>query len=210
MEVIGKSVIRKEAWDKVTGRAKYTDDYQSIGMLSCTKVISPYGHARITAVDKSEALKIPGVRAIVTGEHLPLIGEAIHDRPPIAVDKVRYHGEPVALVVADTPDQAMKAAALVKVSYELLPVVNSPTQAFQKNAPLVHEKLGEYKKEKDSSPVPGTNIASLIKIRKGNMEKGWAESDVTVEASYSFAPSDHGQWKLDVPLARFYQMEQSR
>jgi CO/xanthine dehydrogenase Mo-binding subunit len=191
LNVIGKSVIRKEAWDKVTGRAKYTNDYQSIGMLSCRKVISPYGHARITAIDTSEALNVQGVRAIVTGEHLPLIGEAIRDRPPIAVDKVRYHGEPVALVVADTPFQAMKAAALVKVSYELLPVVNSPTQAFQKDAPLVHEKLGEYKKEEDSSPVPGTNIATLIKIRKGNMEKGLAESEVTVETSYSFAPSDH-------------------
>jgi CO/xanthine dehydrogenase Mo-binding subunit len=191
LNVIGKSVIRKEAWDKVTGRARYTHDYQSIGMLSCRKVISPYGHARIRSMDTSEALTVPGVRAIVTGENLPLIGEAIRDRPPIAVDKVRYHGEPVALVVADTPEQAMKAAALVKVSYELLPVVNSPTQAFQKDAPLVHEKLGEYKKEGDSSPVPGTNIATLIKIRKGNMEKGWAESEVTVEANYSFAPSDH-------------------
>ncbi|MDP4157276.1 MAG: molybdopterin-dependent oxidoreductase, partial [Bacillota bacterium] len=191
MNVIGKSVIRKEAWDKVTGRAKYTHDYQSIGMLSVRKVISPYGHARITAIDTAEAYHVPGVRAIVTGENLPLIGEAIRDRPPIAVDKVRYHGEPVALVVADTADQAMKAAALVKVSYELLPVVNSPTQAFQKDAPLVHEKLGDYKKEEDSSPVAGTNIASLIKIRKGSMEKGWADSEVTVEANYSFAPSDH-------------------
>ncbi len=142
-------------------------------------------------IDTTEALKIPGVRAIIAGEHFPLTGEAIRDRPPIAVDKVRYHGEPVALVVADTPSQAKKAANLVKVNYELLPVVNSPTQAFQKNAPLVHERLGEYKKEEDSHPVPGTNIATLTKIRKGDMEKGWSESEVTVEASYSFAPSDH-------------------
>ncbi|MBV7509596.1 xanthine dehydrogenase family protein molybdopterin-binding subunit [Bacillus sp. sid0103] len=191
LDVIGKGVIRKDAWDKVTGDAKYTDDYQSVGMLSCTKVISPYGHARITAIDTTEALKIPGVRAIIAGEHFPLTGETIRDRPPIAVDKVRYHGEPVALVVADTPSQAKKAANLVKVSYELLPVVNSPTQAFQKNAPLVHERLGEYKNGKDSRPVPGTNIAALTKIRKGNMEKGWSESEVTVEASYSFGPSDH-------------------
>lgn len=191
MEVIGKSVIRKEAWDKVKGRAKYTDDYQSVGMLSCKMVISPYGHARITAVDTTEALKMPGVRAIVAGEHFPLVGEAIRDRPPIAVDKVRYHGEPVALVIAETPEQARAAVNQVKVQYELLPVVNSPTQAFQKNAPLVHEKLGEYKKEEDSHPVPGTNIATHIKIRKGNMDQGWADSEVTVEASYSFAPADH-------------------
>ena len=108
---------------------------------------------------------------------MPLTGEAIRDRPPLAVEKVRYHGEAVALVVADTPVQAKKGADLIKVQYELLPVVHSPTQAFQKDAPLVHEHLGEYEKEVDSYPVPGTNIATHIKIRKGNMEKGWAESE---------------------------------
>jgi CO/xanthine dehydrogenase Mo-binding subunit len=191
LDVIGKSVIRKEALDKVTGRAMYTNDHQSVKMLSCKMVISPYGHAKIISIDTTEAWKIPGVRAIIAGERFPLVGEAIRDRPPIAVDRVRYHGEPVALVVADTPGEAKKAADKIKVLYELLPVVNSPTQAFQKNAPLVHEHLGEYKKEDDSYPVPGTNIATHIKIRKGNMEKGWAESETTVEASFSFAPSDH-------------------
>ena len=84
-----------------------------------------------------------------------------------------------------------KAADRVKVQYELLPVVNSPTQAFQKNAPLLHPRLGEYKKDEVSFPVPGTNIATHYKIRKGSMEKGWAESETTVEASFSFSPSDH-------------------
>lgn len=191
MDVIGKSVIRKDALAKVTGRAKYTNDFQSTGMMSCQMVISPFGHAKIVNIDTAEAWKIPGVRAILAGERFPLTGEAIRDRPPIAVDKVRYHGEPVALVIADNPAQAKKAADRVHVQYELLPVVNSPTQAFQKNAPLVHERLGEYKKEEDSHPVPGTNIATLIKIRKGAMEKGWAESETVVEANYSFAPSDH-------------------
>lgn len=191
MEVIGKSVIRKEAMDKVTGRAKYTNDYQSVPMLSGKKVISPYGHARIVEINIMEAWKVPGVRAILAGEHFPLSGEAIRDRPPIAVDKVRHHGETVALVVADTPVQAKKAADLIKVKYELLQVVNSPTQAFQKDAPLVHERLGEYKKKENSHPVPATNIATHIKIRKGNMDEGWAESETVVEASFSLAPSDH-------------------
>lgn len=191
MEVIGKSVIRKEAVDKVTGRAKYTHDYRQVPLLSGKMVISPYGHAKIVNIDTSKAWKVPGVRAILAGKQYPLTGEAIRDRPPIAVDKVRYHGEPVALVVADTPAQAKTAADLIKVQYELLPVVNSPTQAFQKDAPLVHERLGEYKKEADSNPVPDTNIATLIKIRKGNMAKGWEESETVVEASFSFAPSDH-------------------
>ncbi|MBS4211466.1 MULTISPECIES: xanthine dehydrogenase family protein molybdopterin-binding subunit [Neobacillus] len=191
MEVVGKSVIRKEAFDKVTGRARYTHDYQTSGMLSAKMVISPYGHAKIVSIDTSKARQVPGVRAIIAGKRYPLTGEAIRDRPPIAVDKVRYHGEPVALVVADTPGQAKTAADLIHVQYEPLPVVNSPTQAFRRDAPLVHERLGEYKKEEDSHPVPGTNIATHIKIRKGNMEKGWSESEVVVEASFSFAPSDH-------------------
>ncbi|WP_066308469.1 xanthine dehydrogenase family protein molybdopterin-binding subunit [Bacillus sp. FJAT-29814] len=191
LKVVGKSVIRKEAYDKVTGRAKYTNDYQSTGMLSGKIVISPYGHAKIVNIDTSRAWKVPGVRAILAGKHYPLTGEAIRDRPPIAVDKVRYHGEPVALVVADTPTQAKTAADLIHVQYELLPVVNSPTQAFQRDAQLVHDHLGEYEKEEDSHPVPGTNIATHIKIRKGNMEQGWAESETVVEASISFSPSDH-------------------
>ncbi|MCM3764294.1 xanthine dehydrogenase family protein molybdopterin-binding subunit [Neobacillus niacini] len=191
LKVVGKSVIRKEAYDKVSGRAKYTNDYQSTGMLSGKIVISPYGHAKIVNIDTSRAWKVPGVRAILAGKHYPLTGEAIRDRPPIAVGKVRYHGEPVALVVADTPTQAKTAADLIHVQYELLPVVNSPTQAFQRDAPLVHEHLGEYEKEEDSHPVPGTNIATHIKIRKGNMEQGWAESETVVEASISFSPSDH-------------------
>ncbi|MED3564171.1 xanthine dehydrogenase family protein molybdopterin-binding subunit [Bacillus xiapuensis] len=192
MEVIGKSVIRKEAQDKVTGRAQYTNDHQSVKMLSCKMVISPYGHARIVSIDTTEAEKVPGVRAVVKGSSdLPLIGEGVRDRPPIAYERVRYHGEPVVLVVADTPSQAKKAADRVKVQYELLPVVNSPKQAFQKNAPLLHPRLGEYKKDEVSFPVPGTNIATHYKMRKGNMEKGWAESETTVEASFSFTPSDH-------------------
>ncbi|WP_375141604.1 xanthine dehydrogenase family protein molybdopterin-binding subunit [Bacillus sp. EB600] len=191
MDVIGKSVIRKDAYDKVTGRARYTNDYQSIPMLSARIVISPYAHARIIEIDTSEASKIPGVRAIIAGEHFPLTGEAIRNRPPIAVDKVRYHGEAVALVVADTPVQAQKAANLINVNYEQLPVVNSPTEAFQKGAPLVHEHVEQYKKEENVYPVTGTNIATQAKVRKGNMEQGWAESETVVEESISFAPSDH-------------------
>lgn len=191
MEVIGKSVIRKDAEEKVTGRAKYTNDFQSPSMLYGAKVISPYGHAKIVRIDTSEAQKVEGVKAILAGKHYPLTGEAIRDKPPIAVDKVRHHGEVVAIVVADSPVQAKAAANLIHVQYELLPVVNSPTQAFQKGAPLVHERLGEYKKEEDSHPVPGTNIATHIKIRKGNMEKGWGEASTIVEANFSFTPSDH-------------------
>lgn len=169
----------------MTGWARYTHDYR-VQALSVQMVISPYGHARIVDLDDTEARKLAGVRAIVTGGGFPLNGEAIRDRPPLAYGKVRYHGEPVALVVADTPVQAKKAAEQVKVRYELLPVVHSPTDAFQEGAPLVHERLGEYHAESGVKPVPGTNIAAHVKIRKGEMEQGWAESKTVVEASFSF------------------------
>ncbi|MBU9722069.1 MULTISPECIES: xanthine dehydrogenase family protein molybdopterin-binding subunit [Bacillaceae] len=191
MTNIGKSVIRKEAEDKVTGRAKYTADYSSVGMLFGKTVISKHGHARINNIDVSEAEKVPGVRAIVAGERFPLTGEEIRDRPPIAVDKIRYHGEVTAIVVADSPSIAKKAATLIHVDYVPLPVVNSPREAVKKSAPLVHENVALYEKDEGVNPIPESNIANHTKIRKGNIKKGWDQSEVTVENNFSFPPSDH-------------------
>ncbi|MFC4182715.1 xanthine dehydrogenase family protein molybdopterin-binding subunit [Saccharococcus thermophilus] len=188
---IGKSVIRKDAWDKVTGRAKYTNDFKEKGMLHAKLVTSPYAHARIRAIDTEKARAFPGVRAIITGEGLPLTGEDLRDRPPIAFDKVRYHGEVVAVVVADTIVQAEKAANLVHVVYEPLPAIGKPSEALKEGAPLIHEQLGSYQKNEHTYPEPNTNIAHRTKIRKGNIEQGWAESDVVVETSVAFSPSDH-------------------
>ncbi|WEG12877.1 xanthine dehydrogenase family protein molybdopterin-binding subunit [Pullulanibacillus sp. KACC 23026] len=191
MEYVGKSVIRKEAFDKVTGKAKYTNDYGDQGTLHAKMLISPYAHAAITSIDFSEAWKVPGVKAILGDEPFPLVGEAIKDRPPIAYKKVRYHGEPVAVVVADNLISAKRAVAAIKVTYEPLPVVNSPREAFQKQAHLVHEHIERYEKNESVYPVPGTNIANFTKIRKGDLEKGYLESDVTAEFNVSFNPSDH-------------------
>ncbi|MCU6711929.1 xanthine dehydrogenase family protein molybdopterin-binding subunit [Paenibacillus sp. J5C_2022] len=189
---IGNSTYRKEALEKVTGTAKYTDDYTTPGMLHAKLVVSPYAHARIKAIDTAEALSVPGVRAVVTGRpEFPLTGEEIHDRPPLAYEKVRYHGEAVAIVVADSAHLAKRAAGLIKVEYEPLSVVNSPSEAICMSAPLVHEKLAKYEKNEHVIPEPNTNIADRVRIRKGDMELGWKESEVTVEASFSFGPSDH-------------------
>ena len=192
LNVIGKSVPRKESLLKVTGAAKYTDDYDIPGLLHARMVISPHAHAKIKSIEYANALKAPGVRAVLTGQFFPqLIGSTIIDRPPIAIDKVRYNGEPVAVVVADSEVEAEKAGQLIKVEYETLPVVNSPSEALRKDAPLVHEKLGEYKIIDEAFPEANTNIDNRTKIRKGDIKKGWAESEVTVEASFSFPPSDH-------------------
>ncbi|WCN36279.1 xanthine dehydrogenase family protein molybdopterin-binding subunit [Aneurinibacillus uraniidurans] len=192
LDIIGKSVPRKEALEKVTGAATYTNDYIEVGVLHAKMTTSIYAHAKIKSIDTSEAWKVPGVRAIVTGKQFPyLTGAPLEDRPPIAVDKVRYYGEPVAVVVADHEFQAKRAAEMIKVEYERLPVVNSPSEAIKSTAPLVHENLGQYRHFGDVYPEANTNIANRTKIRKGNMEKGWLESEVMVEATFSFPQSDH-------------------
>lgn len=190
---IGRSIQRKEAWDKVTGMAKYTDDYIVPGILHAKLVTSPYAHAKIRLIDISEAVKVPGVQTVLTGNNYSILcGTILEDRPPIAIDKVRYFGEPVALVVADSEREAMSAAKLVKVEYEQLPVVNSPSEALKIDAPMIHENLSQYRHVvKDINPEPNTNIPARIKIRKGDMMKGWTESEAIVEASYTLPQSDH-------------------
>ena len=193
MNAVGKTVPRKEARDKVTGAAKYNDDIMEPGLLHVKMVTSTCAHGRIKSIDGSKAWEVPGVRAIVTGDYLPVLcGSVIVDQPPIAIGKVRYVGEPVAIVVADTEHLAQQAAYLVNVEYDSLPMGKTPSQALEGGTPLIHENLGEYKKEIDDVyPVAHTNIADQIKIRKGDMAKGWAESEVVIEGEYFMPKSDH-------------------
>ncbi|GGG03272.1 xanthine dehydrogenase family protein molybdopterin-binding subunit [Paenibacillus abyssi] len=202
MDVIGKSVPRKESPDKVTGRAKYTGDSMETGLLHARMAASPYAHARIVKVDTSHAWGIQGVRAIITGDFCDVLtGEEIRDRPILAKDKVRYFGETVAVVVADSEVSAKRAADAIHIQYDPLPVVNSPAAAIEKNAPLVHENMMSYEKAIGVASIPGTNIPSLIKIRKGDMEQGWRECGTIIENTVSFAPSDHSAMETRSALA---------
>ncbi|PGL69872.1 xanthine dehydrogenase family protein molybdopterin-binding subunit [Bacillus sp. AFS055030] len=204
MHIIGKGIPRKESFEKVTGYAKYTDDFETSDMLHAHLVTSPYAHAIIKSIDSSEAQGVQGVQKIVFGENLPLTGEGVLDRYPIAFDRVRFFGEVVAVVVADTLHAAQQAANLVKVEYELLPVVNSPSEALKQNAPLLHPKLGEYEKTEGVYPESGTNIATRIKIRKGDFNKGWRESEVMVDESFAFRPSDHAAMETRCSFAHIH------
>jgi CO/xanthine dehydrogenase Mo-binding subunit len=202
LQAIGASIPKKESFDKVTGAARYTGDRTDVRMLHARMAVSPYAHARILAVDTSEAERVQGVRAILTGASSDVLtGEEIRDRPVIAKDRVRFFGETVAVVVADTEVQAQRAADFIRVRYEPLPVINSPLEALRKDAPLIHEKLGEYEKAEGVAAIPGTNIASLIKIRKGDMNKGWRESEVVVRNTVSFPPSDHAAMETRSAIA---------
>lgn len=190
---IGVNTPRKEAWDKVTGVAKYNGDIETPNILHAKMLTSPHAHATIKSIDTSEASKATGVQAVITGEYYPVLsGSVIEDRPSIAKDKVRYFGEPVAVVVANSEEEAMKAVKLIKVVYEPLPVVNSVGDSIKPSATLIHENLGLYHcPVKDVYPQPNSNIADHVKIRKGNMSTGWEESDVIIESSFSLPQSDH-------------------
>ena len=200
---VGKSIPRKETWEKLTGITQYINDISASGMLHAKIAISPHAHAIIKSIDTSEAMKMSGVKAVITGQNYPILtGSPLADRPPIAIDKVRYYGEPVALVVAEHTYIAEMAALQIKVDYELLPTVLSPREALQKNAPLVHERLAEYKRHEEVYPEPGTNIANWTKIRKGNMEEGWKNSYHTIEVEVSLPQSDHAAMETRCSIAR--------
>jgi CO/xanthine dehydrogenase Mo-binding subunit len=190
---VGVSVIRKEAPDKITGKAKYTNDFLSVGMLTANIVTSAYAHAKIKSIDTAAAIASPGVRAVLTGEIAPVLyGPVIEDRPPLARGVVRYHGEPVALVVAEDEFTASQAASLIQVEYEPLPVIESPSQALQPGAFLLHEDVGSYKLAmEDTYPEPGSNICDREQIRKGDIEKGFSQCEAIVEGHFSLPQSDH-------------------
>ncbi len=173
LTIIGKSILRKESWDKVTGKAKYTGDYITTDALHVELIKSTYAHANLIKIDITKAKDVKGVRAIILGGNLPLIGEEVMDRPPIAVNKVRYYGEVIALIVADSESLAKLAASKIAVQYEPLSIVKSGLEAIQSNAPIIHEDIEKYIKDESIYPQPGTNIINHAKIRKGNMEKGW-------------------------------------
>lgn len=192
MKFIGKSIPKIDGYEKVTGTAKYTTDYVNKNMLYAKLLISPHAHAKIVSIDTSEARLMPGIKAVLTGDDFPsLVGVLLEDKPILARNKVRYHGEPVAVVVADSELEAERAVQKINVKYEELPVVNSASEAFSSNDILVHEDMHNYRVLKPVSPVPNTNIANLVKIRKGDMKKGWDESEFIVEAAFSLPQSDH-------------------
>lgn len=190
--MIGKSIPRKESQNKVTGAAAYTDDFTTAGLLHAKILTSPHAHAYITSIDKTKAEKSSGVRAIITGEDYAfLTGSAIEDRPILAIDKVRYFGEPVAIVVADSEHEAQAACLSIDVQYELLPVIHTVHEALAGTKPPIHENLLLYHQVKKMTPNAKQNTANHVHIRKGNLDKGRKLSDVTVNIDVALPPSDH-------------------
>ncbi|NLT57973.1 MAG: xanthine dehydrogenase family protein molybdopterin-binding subunit [Clostridiales bacterium] len=190
---IGESIPRKEAWDKVTGRAQYCDDLPVTGLLEARLLTSTCAHATIVRIDMTRALAVDGVKSILTGDDCPeLFGPLVQDRPALARGVVRYAGEPVALVVAQDAPAAELAARLIEVDYAPLPLVLTPSQALADGAPLVHCPVNGYKKVvTDMYPEAGTNIASRYKIRKGDVQAAFPKCTAVVRQRFALPPSDH-------------------
>ena len=185
--VVGKPLPRVDGVTRATGRITYGVDVKIPGMLYGKLLHSDYPHARIRNIDYSQALRLPGVKAVVTGADDPggRFGARLADQVIFAHEKVRFAGEPVAAVAAIDEETAAEALSLIEVEYEPLPAVFDPIEAMQPGAPLVHENLHEYVFwEGWARPRPGTNICNSVSLRRGDPERGFAEADAVVENTY--------------------------
>src|SRR3972149_3912732 len=135
--LVGASVPRAEGPDKVTGRAIYSADVNLPGLLWGKILRSPHPHARIRRIDVSKARQVPGVKAVITGQEIPgrFMGKKIRDMPVLCWEVVRFVGDRVAAVAADTIEAAEEALGLIDVEYEELPAVFDPLEAMGLNAP---------------------------------------------------------------------------
>lgn len=186
-------VPRKDAPEKVTGQARYAQDEQVPGTLHARLVPSGVAHGLLRGVDVSRAEASPGVLAVLIGsEALPLGGVLVLDRPILAFDRVRYAGEPLALVVARTEAQAACAAEQVCAKIEPMEVVGSVQRALEPGAPLVHPKNGCYAKLVDDVyPQPNSNVASSYAVRKGDPANAWSACEAIIEQHFELPGTAH-------------------
>ncbi len=185
-QIIGQSIPRVDNTGKVTGDARYTADVLLPGTLWAKTLRSPYPHARIARVDTSRAEKAPGVRAILTGADVRgiLYGRRYRDISVLAQDRVRFIGERVAAVAADTLEQAEEALELLEVDYEEFPAVFDPVTALQEGAPIIHPDVNSYPGLPKPLARPSNAFVNDI-FTRGNIAEGFAQSDVVVENTFT-------------------------
>lgn len=187
--------------DRVTGQISYVINLELPGMLHAKLLRSTSPHARIVRVDVSRARELPGVALVLSGDDVrrrteltAYFGPVFRDQPVLAIDKVRFVGEPVVAVVAEDPDVAQAALELIEVEYEPLPAVFDAVEALADGAPVLH----------DVQPQSGVTFADLVintdgpknacnhfKLRKGDVERGFAEADVVYEDTFSSPAAQH-------------------
>ena len=199
--VVGQSVFRKDAHQKVTGQVLHVGNIEMPGMLHVAVLRSPYAHARITRIEKSRAEKVAGVAVVLTGAEVakmpgvdPHFGPAFRDQPILCVEKVCYVGDPVVAVAAVDRRTAEDALQLVEVDYEPLPAVLDVLAAAKPESPLVHQQHRPAKAFADLAHVKAgqkSNICYQFKLRLGDVDKAFAEADRVFEDTFSSPPAQH-------------------
>ncbi len=191
--IVGVPATRGEGEDKVSGRARYTADMQVPDMLWCRVLRSPIAHGRIKRIDPGKALAVPGVRAVLTGADLAgaRIGKKIIDMPLLADGVVRYIGEKVAAVAADSEAAAEAAAALIEVEYEELEAVVDPVEAAKASAPLIHPEVATYAGLLHPMDEP-SNVFVALEWRKGDVDAAFREADLVLENTFTTPLVHHG------------------
>jgi CO/xanthine dehydrogenase Mo-binding subunit len=189
LSVVGHSVKRTDAYAKVTGKQRYGADYPQEGFLHGKILRSPHPHALIRSINIEKAKELPGVAAVLTDQDIPgrnSFGVFIPDQPVICSDKVRFVGDGVALIAAESEEIANKALSLIDVEYEPLPAIFDPLEALRADAPAIH----------------GTgNLLLHNKLRKGNVEKGFAQADIILKRTYKTPFVEHAYLESDISLA---------
>jgi CO/xanthine dehydrogenase Mo-binding subunit len=187
--IVGKSIARIDALGKVTGAAKYADDLKFENMLHAKALRSPFPRAKIKDIDLSHVRRVPGI-VILTAEDVPgenSVGAMIKDQPILAQKEVNFVGEPILLIGADSVEAAEQAMELIHVQYDPLDPVFDPIIAMQEDAPQIHRD---------------GNLASHLKLRKGDVSKGFETADVIVEGAYRTQRVDHAYLEPEAAVAR--------
>jgi CO/xanthine dehydrogenase Mo-binding subunit len=181
---------RNDAVAKVTGKAKFTDDLKFANVLHAAPAYSDYVHARIVSIDTSAAEKVSGVVRVLTAKDVPGVnrfGQIIRDYRIFADDKIRYHGDVVAMAVAESREIAIHAAQLVKVNAEPLSAVLDPEAAMLPDSPLVHENHG-------------TNVINTHVVRRGNVDEGFKQADFVIEETFQTQTIEHAYMETEAAV----------
>ncbi|HYY26278.1 MAG TPA: xanthine dehydrogenase family protein molybdopterin-binding subunit, partial [Candidatus Udaeobacter sp.] len=199
---VGKSARRLDYETKVTGKAQYLADMVIPGMCHGKILRSPLPHARIKKIDASKARKVQGVVAVITRDDIlhdqgiePYYGPVFKDQTIVAAEKVRHVGDPVAAVAALNIDIADEALGLIDVEYEELPAILDVHEALKPGATLVHESIklpaSGFADLAEIKPVEGTNVCTHFKLNRGDVQKGFAESDHIFEDIFTLPATQH-------------------
>ena len=197
-DYIGKSIPRFDTVDKVMGIAKYPSDFTLENQTYMQVVFAERPHAIIKSMDTSKAEAFPGVVAVITAKDVPCneYGLIMQDQPVLCglgsdnanADRVRFFGDQVALIIAESEEIAKKASKLIKIEYEDLPVVTDPREAMKEDASLIH-------------PEKESNVILHYKIRNGDLERGFEQADVIIESDYTTPVQEHAFLQPEVGVS---------